>query len=133
MVSFISSFTPLALPLAAPSSAVVPSTSPTIIPLSSHVINLSHNFYRLIGCISHSLIGIKPSMRFVVTDTGATDHMLPNKLVFISYKAILNLQVCRGSVVVSLNGQRILIHNALHIPSLVVPLYSLRAHLTQRG
>jgi hypothetical protein len=38
-----------------------------------------------------------------------------------------------GSAIVSLNGQWVLIQNALHVPSLVVPLYSLCAHLNQRG
>jgi hypothetical protein len=36
-------------------------------------------------------------------------------------------------VVISLNGQRILVQNALHVPGVVVPLYSLCAHFTQRG
>jgi hypothetical protein len=35
--------------------------------------------------------------------------------------------------VISLNGQKILVRNALHVPGLVVLLYSLRAHCTQRG
>ncbi len=38
-----------------------------------------------------------------------------------------------GTTVISLNGQRVLIPNALHVPGLVVPLYSWRAHLTQCG
>jgi hypothetical protein len=70
--------------------------------------------------------------------------MLPDKSAFISYKAVFNLQVWmgnnafipvlgRGSAILSLNGQRILVRNALHIPNLMVPLYSLCAHLTQRG
>jgi hypothetical protein len=76
---------------------------------------------------------------FVIADLGTTDHMLPDKSTFISYKLVTNLQVCmgnnsylpvlsQGSAVVSLNGQRILVHNALHVPGLVVPCYSLRAH-----
>lgn len=39
----------------------------------------------------------------------------------------------RGSAIISLNGQRILVRNALHVPGLVVPLYSLRAHCLQPG
>jgi hypothetical protein len=80
----------------------------------------------------------------VVVDTGATDHMLPNRLAFISYKSVRSLRVRmgnnsyatvlgRGTAIISLNGQRLLIHNVLHVPALRVPLYSLRAHLRQRG
>jgi hypothetical protein len=39
----------------------------------------------------------------------------------------------RSSAIISLNGQRILVRNVLHVPGLVVPLYSLRAHIKQRG
>jgi hypothetical protein len=70
--------------------------------------------------------------------------MFPDKSAFISYKAATNLQVQmgnnafipvlgRGSAIASLNGKLILVHNALHVPGLVIPLYSLCAHLTQRG
>jgi hypothetical protein len=71
--------------------------------------------------------------------------MFPNKLAFISYnKSIPNLQVwignnsfllvlgC-GTTIISLNGQRVLVHNALHVPGFAVPLYSRRAHLKQHG
>ncbi len=70
--------------------------------------------------------------------------MVPDRLAFISYKAIWNLRVCmgnnsfapvlgRGIAIILLNGQRILIHHVLHVPAHWVPLYSLRAHLHQRG
>ncbi len=39
----------------------------------------------------------------------------------------------RGTAVISLNGQRVLIRNALLVPGLVMPLYSLQANPTQRG
>jgi hypothetical protein len=39
--------------------------------------------------------------------------------------------VGRGTAIISLNGQCILVCNALHVPGLAVPLYSLRAHLKQ--
>jgi hypothetical protein len=72
------------------------------------------------------------------------DHMFPDKSAFISYKLVTNLQVQmlnnsflpvlgRGSAVISLNGQQILVWNALHVPGLAVPLYSLCAHCTQCG
>ncbi len=82
--------------------------------------------------------------RFTVADSGAADHMFPDKLAFISYKLISNLQVCmgnnsflpvlgRGTAIILLNGQQVLVRNALHVPGLVVPLYSLRPHCLQRG
>ena len=82
--------------------------------------------------------------RFTVADSGATDHMFPDKSTFISYKLVSNLQVHmgnnsflpvlgRGTAIISLNGQWVLVWNALHVPRLVVPLYSLRAHCLQRG
>jgi hypothetical protein len=80
--------------------------------------------------------------RFLVADTGATDHMFPNKLAFISYKSIPNLQVWignnsflpvlgDGTAIISLNGQHILIRNELHMPGLMLPHCSLRAYLKQ--
>jgi hypothetical protein len=65
----------------------------------------------------------------VVTDTGATDHMLPDRSAFISYKSVWHLRVRmgnnyyapvlgRGTAIVSLNGQRLLIRNVLHVPAL---------------
>ncbi len=46
----------------------------------------------------------------------------------------LNLPVLGcGTAIISLNGQRILLRNVLHVPGLVVPLYSLCAHVKQHG
>jgi hypothetical protein len=70
--------------------------------------------------------------------------MVPKKAAFISYKLVFNLQVHIGNnsllpvlgcdtTVISLNGQRVLIRNALHVPGLMMPLYSLRVHLSQCG
>ncbi len=39
----------------------------------------------------------------------------------------------RGLAIILLNGQCVLICNALHVPGLVVPLYSLCAHCVQPG
>ncbi len=39
----------------------------------------------------------------------------------------------RGTAIFSLNGQRVLVRNVLHVPVLSKPVYSLRAHLEQRG
>jgi hypothetical protein len=84
---------------------------------------------------SHSLI---------VADTGATDHMHPDRLAFISYKSVRSLRVRmgnnsyasvlgKGTAIVSLNGKHLLIRNVLHVPALRIPLYSLWAYLRQRG
>ncbi len=54
---------------------------------------------------------------FSFADTGATDHMFPDKLAFISHKSIPNLQVWMGNnsslpvlghstAIISINGQR---------------------------
>ena len=80
----------------------------------------------------------------VVADTGAMDHMVPNRSAFNSYEAVRNLHVQmgnnsyapalgRGTAIILLNGQRLLIRNVLHVPALRVPLYSLRAHICHRG
>ena len=80
----------------------------------------------------------------MVADTGATDHMVPDKSAFVSYKSVTGLSVRmgnnyyvpvlgRGAAVFALNGKRVLVRNVLHVPSLAVPLYSLRTHVSQRG
>jgi hypothetical protein len=80
----------------------------------------------------------------VVANTGATDHMVPDRSTFTSYKSVHGLWVRmgnnlfasvlgRGMAIISLNGQRLLICHVLHVPELRVPLYSLRAHLCQLG
>jgi hypothetical protein len=72
------------------------------------------------------------------------DHMVPDRSAFISYKAVCNLRVRmgnnsyapvlgQGTAIISLNGQRLLNRNVLHVPALRVPLYSLRAHIRHRG
>jgi hypothetical protein len=82
--------------------------------------------------------------RLVVADTGATDHMVPDRGTFISYKSVHGLRVRmgnnsfapvlgRGMAIISLNGQRLLICHVLHVPGLWVPLNSLHAHLCQSG
>ncbi len=94
-----------------------------------------------------SLLGdVSPTdfYRLVVADTGATNPMLPDRSTFISYKSVWHLCIRmgnnsyapvlgRGTAIVSLNGQRLLIRNVLHVPALRVPLYSLWAHLRQSG
>ena len=111
-------------------------------------ISLPQNLMTAITSLCKSSIR-SPSVRgtagnLVVADTGATDHMLPEASAFISYKRVHDLSVRmgnnsfvpvlgRGTAVFSLNGKRVLVRNVLHVPGLAVPLYSLRAHLHQRG
>ncbi len=135
---------PFELPTATPNSLIKPTSSPTDTPKTNGIITLLCRLCQLMQRVSHASIGGFPSKRFDVADTGATNLMLPEKAAFISYKLVSNLQVrignnsfflvlgC-GTTVISLNGQHALIRNALHVPGLVMPLYSLQAHLTQRG
>ncbi len=101
------------------------------------------------GLVLALLTAISPDdstagLRLVMADTGATDHMVPDRSAFISYKAVCNLCVQmgnnsyapvlgQGTAIISFNGQRLLIRNVLHIPVLRVPLYSLRAHIRHWG
>ena len=74
-------------------------------------------------------------------DSGATDHMIPDYSAFISYRPSLDSDdnvilgddttariAGRGTAVISLNGKRILLRNALHVPTMKNPLYSLTHH-----
>jgi hypothetical protein len=114
-----------------------PSAFPSISPLPTSIIRLIKKL---------SLSPTPPSSHgcFAMADSGATDHMLLGKYSFISYKIVSGLQVRMGNnsyipvlgcgtAIFALNGKCILIWNALHIPGLAVPLYSLRAHIHQLG
>jgi hypothetical protein len=79
-----------------------------------------------------------------VADTGATDHMVPDKSCFISYTSISGLSVRMGNnsyvpvlgdgtAIFALIGKRILVRNVLHVTGLAVLLYSLCTHITQQG
>ena len=65
----------------------------------------------------------------VVADTGATDHMLPDKSAFISYHLVTGQRVRMGdnsfapiagygTAIILLNGKKILIRDCLHVPDL---------------
>ncbi len=125
-------------PSASSNSLPVPAT------LALRSIILPQCLQAIIACMMKASISPSLGCHFSVVDTGATDHMFPNKLAFISYKSIPNLQVWmgnnsflpvlgHGTTIISLNGQRVLVCNALHVPGLAVPLYSLRTHLKQHG
>jgi hypothetical protein len=92
---------------------------------------------------AHSIVHfqgiLSKHMSLLVADTGATDHMLPDKSAFISYYPVSGRHVWmennsfapiigHGTAVTSLNGKKILICKCLHVPDLRNPLYSLRAH-----
>jgi hypothetical protein len=96
--------------------------------------------------VSSLLCAISPAdlHHLVMGDTCATNHMLPDRSAFISYKSVWHLCIRmgnnsyapvlgRGTAIISLNGQCLLIRNVLHVPALRVPLYSLCAHLHQCG
>jgi hypothetical protein len=72
-------------------------------------------------------------------DSGATDHMFPDRHAFISYHPTPNCfvelgdgtklrQMGKGSAKIMLNDKVILLRNVLHVPQLQEPLYSLRRH-----
>ena len=80
----------------------------------------------------------------LVADSGATDHMIPDRSAFISYRRVHDLRVRmgnksyapvlgKGTAIIALNGKKVLIRDCLHVPDLRNPLYSLRAHQRQRG
>ena len=49
----------------------------------------------LLKAISPTDLGV--ALRLMVTNTGATDHMLPDWTAFISYKLVHNLRMCMGN------------------------------------
>ena len=124
---------------------VVPSISATSVLPSPSPISLPATLPSLLQRLANSpLVAPITTDRLAVADTGATDHMVPDKSCFISYKSVAGLSVRmgnnsfvpvlgRGTAIFALNGKRILVRNVLHVPGLAVPLYSLRTHVTQRG
>jgi hypothetical protein len=58
---------------------------------------LSQHLTSIIECMSTASILPTLGSRFTVADSGATDHIFPDKLAFISYKLVSNLQVCMGN------------------------------------
>ncbi len=117
---------------------------PNHVASSSTSIVLSKTLTSIIKRMSTASILPKSGHCFTIADSGTTNHMFPDKSAFNSYKLVRNLQVCMGNnlfllvlgcglAIISLNGQRVLVRNALHVPGLVVPLYSLRAHCVQPG
>jgi hypothetical protein len=111
---------------------------------SSKCIVISKHLMSIVTGMSAASILPTSGRRSTMDNSGATDHMFPDKSAFISYRLVTNLQVRMGSnsflpvlgrglAIISLYGQRILIRNVLHVPGLVAPLYSLHAHFVQPG
>ncbi len=99
---------------------------------SSKCIVISKHLMSIIALMSAALILPMLGLYLTMADSGATDHMFPDKSAFISYRLVTNLQVRmgnnsflpvlgRGLAIISLNGQHILVRNALHVPGLVIP------------
>ncbi len=91
------------LHLSSPSSPLALSIRSVILPRgsSTHKIDLPKKVRDLISCLPKSTIfGTTGHCWhcFAVADTGATDHMIPDKPAFISYLTMSNLQVCMGNI-----------------------------------
>ena len=83
---------------------------------SSRAVSVSKSFTSLLQRMSScSILPPSGGSRFTVADSGASDHMFPDKSAFISYKLVANLQVRmgnnsflpvlgRGSAIISLMG-----------------------------
>ena len=99
--------------------SVVPMASyfPSIpLPSSSSCLVLPDHLQSILLWLAASSISPDSTTRVAFADTGATEHMIPDKSAFISYKHISNLQVRmgnntflpvlgRGTTIISLNGQ----------------------------
>jgi hypothetical protein len=70
---------------------------PRSVALTSQCIRLPKSLHRLLGQLSLSSFVRTQSGSLVVAGTGETDHITPHKSVFISYKAVANLQVRMGN------------------------------------
>ena len=81
----------------------------------------------------------------VVADSGATNPMVPWKELFISYKKCAKASYVllannekapclgRGTIKIQLGGKIVIVTNALHVPTLRCPLYSIRCHSRIKG
>jgi hypothetical protein len=119
--------------------------------VSAHPKTTVSRLISLPGCLRSlvSKLSLPPtcppnSGRLAVANSGAMDHMIPDKSSFVSYKSISALNACmgnnsyipvlrQGTAFFGLNGKRVLIRNVLHVPGLAVLLYSLGTHMTQPG
>ncbi|KAL7425595.1 LOW QUALITY PROTEIN: hypothetical protein ACHAXH_000396, partial [Discostella pseudostelligera] len=97
-----------------------------------------------IGSSSHVAASHATLSSIMIADSGATDHMWPDYSAFTSYRPLDNKHVTLadnnmapvagiGSIKVMLGGHVVGVRDVLHVPSLRVPLYSLRAHRKMDG
>ena len=99
-----------------------------------------------IGTTSHVVSAVTSSSprSVLIADSGATDHMWPDYEAFTSYTPLHSKYVTLaddthtpvagiGSIKILLDGHTIGVRNVLHVPSLRLPLYSLRAHRRMPG
>jgi hypothetical protein len=135
-------YSPLCSHVSIFSSSSMPALSSHLGPRPPHLLSA---LQCLLTSLSVSLVALPLSYgQLAVGDTGATDHMVPDKSCFISYTFISGLSVRMGNnsyvpvlgqgmAIFALNGKRILVQNVLHVPGLAVRLYSLHTHITQQG
>ena len=103
--------------------------APTASSSSKGTLNLPKAVQAMLDAIPLHAIPVSATPRrlrqqLTIADTGATDHMFPDRLAFISYHHSTHIHVCLGNnthtpvlgtgmVIVSLNGKRILVRNTL--------------------
>jgi hypothetical protein len=75
---------PFELPKDTPNSLIKPFSSHTDAPTTNDIITLLRRLHQFRQWAPHASIGGFPSKCFAMADTGATDHMLPEKAAFIS-------------------------------------------------
>jgi hypothetical protein len=106
----------ITLPVPVASSSTSSICLPVPVTSSPACINLSCRLQAIIARMSRNSITPGSCRRFSTADMGATNHMFPDKMAFIPYKAIFNLQVWMGNnsylpvlghgmPIISLNGQ----------------------------
>lgn len=96
--------------------------------------------------VASSSASIPPpsSVLMAIADSGATHHMWPEYSAFTSYRPLTNESVTLaddtqapvagiGSVKILFDGKVIDMRDVLHVPSLRLPLYSLRVHRKMKG
>jgi hypothetical protein len=95
--------------------------------------------------IPPDLDSLIPPTFSVVADSGATNPMVPWKELFISYMKCAKASYVllannarapclgRGTIKIQLGGKTVIVTNALHVPTLRCPLYSIRCHSRIRG
>jgi hypothetical protein len=131
------------------SSSYSPTSKTTIKPVSCtprSIASALHVSIKLADTAKKALLSPKAKISTIqhghsecCADSGATEHMLPDCSAFVSYKRCHNESVTlgdetqlpimgHGKAVFMINGKTIQVRDALHVPGLRAPLYSLRKH-----